>query len=436
MGASPQRAGWLPALFLLAALWVAWSEFVALRMDTDAEPFERLERLATIQPWGGLAAREAARQLEHRWRIAPELAEQGLQWQLARYPLDPWRWLLMARIQRSLELAAAGPDGAPERVARTSIDLATARSVQPMSREMQWQAVNLAQVFADADLIAHQLRLWLDGQPHMTDRALFLAARWIEDPGQRLDQVLPEGEDYLVRAMRFARSSRQPALAAAVWARLPQPRPAEDPALADYVHISLAHDDPAVTIALWTDLDPAYAPGRLPGGHFGLSLATLDALGWDFRMPRGAAVGLDQATPDGQDPNRVPLPASTPPAGSLRLDFAGTENINLVRPRVRFPVPEPGRYRISGWWRADALTTRSLPALVLRVEDGGPQRRIELPGQDFSWAPFAAEVEVEQADAMVLVHLHRRRTNAFDRDIAGALWLADLRFEPIREAPQ
>lgn len=432
MPALARRAGWLPLLLgipLLLALGVAASEYRALRTAGDLQPFEHLDRLAATQPWGGLSAREAARELEVRWRLDPAAAASALDWQLTRYPLDAWRWLLSARIQRELHLlqTAVPEDPAP----RHALDIGAAQAVHPRNRSMQWEAINLAQTFGDAGLVAEQLRLWLHGQPAAVDRALFLARRWLPDPGQRLDRVLPAGEDYLVSAMRHARATGQLDLASAVWARLPQPRAADDRALADYVHITLAANRTDVTMALWRDLDPAYRPGALPGGHFGVGLAALDALGWNFRLPAGARVRLDEALPE----HVAATPTGRIEPRSLRVDFNGNENINLNAPRLRFPVPEPGAYRLRGWWQAEYLTTRSLPALVVQTSTPRSAQRLTLPSAHFRWAPFEAEVHIDAPGDRVTLFISRRRTNAFDRNIAGTLWLADLHFEPLPEPP-
>ena len=429
MPAPTRRAAWLLGVPLLLAGWIAVSEYRSVRWDPELTPQDRLARLSSSQTWGGLAAREAARELEVRWRLDPSAAAQALDWQLARYPLDAWRWLLSARIQRELQRTQA--PAADHTRSRHALDIGVAQAVHPRNRNMQWQAINLAQTFGDAELVAEQLRLWLDGQPDAVDRALFLARRWLPEPGQRLDRVLPAGEAYLVSAMRHARATGQLDLASAVWARLPQPRPADDRALADYVHITLAANRTDITLALWQTLDPAYHPGALPGGHFGVGLAALDALGWDLRLPAGARLRLDPALPD-----RLPVdPEGRIQARSLRIDFDGNENLHLNAPRLRFPVPEAGAYRLRGWWQAEYLTTRSLPALVLQTGSPPKTLRLEVPSAHFRWAPFEAELHIDTPGDTVTLFLNRRRTNAFDRRIAGTLWLTGLHLEPMDAAP-
>ena len=408
---------------LLAAMWIAASEYMALRQAAEQDPITRLQTLPARQPWGGLAGRDLAGQLDARWRLDPEAASQALAWQLTRYPLDPWRWLLRARIDRDLN-----PDPA---LSRRRLEAAIA--IQPRHRELRWRAVNLAQHFGDVDLVADYLKLWLEDQPRQVDAALYIAVRWLPDPEQRLDRILPPGEDYLVQAMRHARISAQPELARTVWQRLDQPRAPNDEAVREYILSLLAAGDDAAVIALWQQLDPAYRPGNIPGGQFAFEPDALGSFGWDLRLPRGAE--LDRVTenlPAAILDHHPDSAAGTPAA--LRLRFDGNENIHLVRPLLRFPAPQPGRYRLSGWWRAQQLTTRSLPSLHLREVEGPMRARLDLPSADFSWQPFMLDVELTRPGDRLQLQIVRSQTRAFDRNLGGALYLAGLQLEPVLAA--
>ncbi|MFU8832425.1 MAG: hypothetical protein ACNA7J_09745 [Wenzhouxiangella sp.] len=399
---------------LLAATWVASSEFLQLRSLDIEQPSADLQRLQYSQPWGGLAAREAAANLEMRWRQNPGEAASALAWQLQRYPLDPWRWLLAARIDRQVADDAI----------RTAWLLDQAIVVQPGDRELRWRAVNLAQFFGEPDLLANQLRIWLADQPRQTGRALFLANRWLPEPGERLDKVLPMGEEFLIEAMRHARTSGQLDLADAVWARLSHPRGPEDRAVADYIHLALRSGEPADLARIWQELDPGYQPGDVPAGHFSYPFEELGAFGWELQMPAGVMVTRDEALPPDLPTQWPELPAR---AASLRLDFSGKENVNLVRPRINFPGPPAGRYRLQGWWRAEGLTTRVLPALRLNASESPVRLNLALPGQDFGWQRFESELVLDSDQEMLRLFIHRPSTQNFDRDIAGTLWLAGLR---------
>ncbi len=404
----------LLSVLALLALSIAASEYVNLRALDRDRPADSMERLQGTQPWGGLAGREAARLLETRWRLDPSASADGLWWQMHRYPMDPWRWLLLARVARQVD----------EHRPLVGDHMRTAVGIQPGSRAVRWQSAQLAQATGYPELVIEHLSLWLADQPHMSDRALFVANRWIDDPGEVVDRVLPATEDHFERAMRFARASQNPALAEALWQRLDHPRSPNERVVAEYIRIQQSVGDPNALMAVWQDLDPLYRPGQVPAGHFGFDTDELAAFGWNLREPEGVTIKiapLQDSTPENRKPstvNRV-----------LKVTFNGEENPNLRTPLVRFPMPDPGRYYLTGYWRGEGLTTRALPYIHVRNDDNGGRETLHVPGTDFDWTRFAIPVEITEPGQTVRLQFIRRSTGAFDRYIEGDVSLADLLIE-------
>lgn len=403
-------------LALVAALWLSASEYLVLRLPANpSDPAADVMRVARLQPWGGLAGRQAATAVAQDWRIDPESSLEAMSWHLSRYPMTKRRWMDRVRMLTTL-------DPEPDRLRQ---ELATALAVQPHHRELGWLRVNLAQQTGDTDLVIGQLRSWLQGQPNATGQALFVAGRWLPDPAERIDRVLPEGDAYLEAAMRYARSNQSAALAEAIWPRLSQPRPDGDRAMADYLHIMQRDGNEASVLALRQGLDPTYQPGDIPGGHFHGSTQWLTGMGWVLGMPEGVTLHLEQG--DNADwPDHI--------ASILRLDFAGTHNINLHSPRVQFALPHEGQWQLDGWWQADGLTTRSLPRLRLRALNQAQQQLVTVPSSSFDWQPFSTVLDIQEAGEPVELRLMRPSTQAFDRNIGGTLRLAALSLRPI-ESP-
>ena len=419
----------LLAIFSLAALLIAGFEFVNVRTMDRERPAVALERLGGSQPWGGLAGREAARLLETRWRLDPQASAEGLWWHLHRYPMDPWRWLLMSRIARQV-------DDQPELLPN---HMRTAVGIQPGNREVRWQSAQLAQAVGDPDLLVEHLRLWLSDQPHMSDRALFVAGRWIQDPGELVDRVLPDTEDHRERAMRYARTSRNPALADALWQRLDQPRSPDERVVAEYILVQQAAGDADALMAVWQDLDPRYQPGQVPAGQFAFNKQELPAFGWNLRTSEGVTIEPVKLDPDTR-PHQTSQPANKPTSQrldeistALQITFQGKENVNLNTPLIRFPIPEPGHYHLTGHWRAENLTTRALPYIHVRNEDGNSRHTLHVPGTDFEWTAFRIPIEITGPDQTVRFQFIRRATEAFDRYIEGTVWLAGLAIEAAGE---
>ncbi|WP_376694363.1 hypothetical protein [Wenzhouxiangella sp. EGI_FJ10409] len=409
--AALQSPGLVLVVPALIAAWIAGSEFAHLRWLDREAPAQSLLYLQATQPWGGLAARDGARLLESRWRLERQDARSALEWQLGRYPLDPWRWLLFSRMAFS--------DGADE--SRLADLLATAISVQPRNREVRWQAANLAQSTGRADLVFRQLRLLLAVNPRATGQALFIGSRWSPDPARLLENVLPEGKPYLEQAMNHARRTGSMPLAEAVWHRLieqhgPDAIAAGEPAFADYTYLAL-RQQPTRAMQAWAAVDPDYEPGQVPAGDFDYPVNVLPAFGWSLRMPKGANL------------ERTSLAnTTTKTPNALRVSFSGEHNLRLTTPAVRFPVARPGQYRLRGWWRAEDLTTRALPYLWLdtRSEDHRTRERVDVPAPDFGWTPFEIDFATHAPDQSVVFRLRRDSTDNFDRFIEGRVELAGL----------
>ena len=404
----------LLAIASLIALGIVFSEYCALgALDFDDDGASANE-LEVALPWGGLAGRRLAAAVEDHWRRYPEAAEGFLAWQLQRYPLDHSRWYQRAVIAQYL-----GRD--PDLVLA---HLEAAVAVQPRQRETRWRAATLAQLLGDPDLAVTHLRHWLDGQPNATEQALFTAGRWIHEPEELLDRVVPDGEAYLTAVLRFARQHSRVNLAQAAWARLPGPRPPGDASLLDYVDLALATGDHEAAMAAWADTFPDYRPGQVPNADFRHDLGSSNGLHWNTRMPAGSRVSRD-------------LQRFVTEPASLRLDFDGRESLRLGRPSVRIPVVQyDGVWVLSGYWRGQGMTTRALPYLSVGPE-GGRQVRVDLPAATFEWTPFRIEIEGEAGSmesVASLLHLQVGRDvpqHHFDRFLAGSLWLDALRLERL-----
>jgi len=403
----------LLAIAGLIALGIAFSEYRALGiLAFDADGASQGE-LQVALPWGGLAGRRLAAAVEDHWRRYPEAADDFLAWQLQRYPVDHSRWYQRAIIAQYL---GRDPD-----LVLAHLDAAVA--VQPRQRETRWRAATLAQLLGHPDLAATHLRQWLEGQPNATAQALFTAGRWIQEPEELLDRVVPDGEAYLTAVLRFARQHGRVNLARAAWTRLPGPRAPGDAGLLDYVDLALATGDHEAAMAAWAGTFSDYRPGQVPNADFLHDLGSPIGLNWNTRMPAGS-----QASRDLQ--RFVTAPAS------LRLEFDGRESLHLGRPSVRIPlVQHDGGWVLSGYWRGQGLTTRALPYLSVWPE-GGRRVRVDVPAATFEWTPFRIEIEAgpEVSVAAPLLHLQVGRDvpqHHFDRFLAGSLWLDALRVERL-----
>ncbi|MGK7294633.1 MAG: hypothetical protein ACNS61_02255, partial [Candidatus Wenzhouxiangella sp. M2_3B_020] len=171
-------------------------------------------------------------------------------------------------------------------------------------------------------------------------------------------------------------------------------------------------------LELWASVDPAFDGRGIANGGFSRPLGEAMGLNWRAdRLPGSVTVERDE-TETWSEP------------ASLRITFGGKDNVHLAAPSVRIPVDPGQRYRLSGHWRAEALTTRSLPYLYLAGANG-LRERIPVPVAEYDWEDWELEFTAPQDARLVTLSLRRNRTDNFDRNIDGTLWLDDVRLEPI-----
>lgn len=403
------RAVLLP-LAGLGALAVAVTEYRSLRALDHLPAEAAFARLQAQQPWSGLAGHELARRVANTRPIETALGESVLAWHLARAPLVPWFWYDRAVFSRARR----------EDWARILWHLDTAVAIQPHSRELRWRVATLAVRFGNTFVAEEHLRRWLEDQPQQTARALRLASNWIPEPEGLLTRVLPPGEAYLEQALAFAHRERRMGLGAAAWTQLPRPRAEGDEVLLNFVDLALATGWRTFAATAWAESYPEYVYGQVHNGDFQRELGAERGLNWRRRMPAGTAASRD-----------TDVFHSAP--ASLRVDFDGKSNPSLRQPSIQIPIPERSksdRWKLSGYWRGEGLTTRSLPYLHISG-DGAGEARLPLPAGDFDWEPFEIEIEFPRDGTVLTLQVRRDALRReFDRNIAGRLWLDALRTTP------
>lgn len=397
----------LLAVLLALGAYVMLADFRNYRQVRDIATPASPDSLSLPQPWGGYAWRQLARAAGNSWLLDPETARATIEKAARRYPVDAVQWLDLARMQarggRQLEVPAL---------------LAKARASQPFERQTLWTVAQIALQTGQPELAETQLRQWLVQYSGDTEQALFIARRWIEEPGDLIDRVLPPGPLFLQQAMAVARLRGDRPLAEAVWQRL-DPKPGlDEAAFLDYAQLLLDTGDAGDAFALWARRDPQLQAGVV-NGSFSRELGQDIALNWRGGAPAGVRIVRD-------------FNVSHSPPASLKIEFNGKENIQLAAPWILLPADAGRYYRLAGAWRAERLTTRSLPYLQLTAP-GGLRETLAMPAPDFDWQPFELEFRVPAEAGLLRLELRRDATQAFDRNIDGRLWLDSIALSPSDE---
>jgi len=406
-------ARWLPVAALALGAWIMLADFINLRAAHEFREPTPPGQLPLVQGWGGYGWRALARLAGNAAVLAPEAAVKALETAAVRYPLDSVQWLDLAAIH-----ARAG------RAEATETALNKARAVQPYRRDALWRAAQIALQTGAPALAERQLRRWLEMFPGDTGQALFIGQRWIDSPGELLDRMLPPGPEYLVASLDVARRNGDLALAEAAWQRLDPKPQREDAAFLDYIELLLARDALDDAVALWKDHEPGFGYCRVANGSFEYALGEGLGFNWRSRAPGGVRIERDF-----DEYNSAPA--------SLMIAFNGKENVALSAPWTTIPLDGGGHYELTGRWRADHLTTRALPYLQISAASAGQLARIDVPQSSFGWQTWQARIEVPEGTRLLRLQLRRDRTNNFDRNIDGRLWLDDITITPAEPpAPQ
>jgi len=401
------------AAMLLAATYVMWADFFNLRHSIQLTSPATPDALPWPQPWGGMAWLELATLASRSGPESPAIARRMLQQRVRNYPITPRPWLDLARLESRRATTGSA------RAADVAALLRKAQATRPRDRDALWSAAQIALQTGDSALAERQLRSWLREFPADTGRALFIGARWIAAPGELLDRMLPPGREYLAQAMSVARRHQDRALGDAVWTHLSPPSDANDPVFLDYIELLMNDGDSGRATKLWMRHD--------------LSLGQLGVTNGSFDRPLGAPLGLNWRiahAPASVRIERDPDEYVSAPA-SLRIAFNGKENIVLTAPSMRLPAIPGQHYRLAGMWRATGLTTRALPYVLVTDAGGAQLARLEVPANDFVWREWSVRFESSENTTGIEFAIRRDRTNAFDRNIDGQLWLDDLRLEAV-----
>jgi hypothetical protein len=382
------------------------ADFINVRLDFGDRLAQQKELLALPQPWGGYAWRELNRTYGADWREAPEAADEFLRRSSVLYPIDAFQWLDRAQI------AAAAGD-----LAGVDQRLAVATDLQPKNRLALWTATQIALASGNERLAERQIRQWLVDHPRDVERGLFVGRRWLDDPGELIDRVLPVGRDYLDAAISVARRQRDLLLARAAWSRL-EPEPAfQTPSFLDYIEVLIDSGQLDEASELWQRHDATAIDVGIANGSFDREFGEPYGFNWRVdRVPNGVRIDRD-----------LEEFASEP--ASLQVRFNGKNNVRLSRPWKRIPVDAGARLELTGKWRAERITTRARPYLLIVAEGARYQTRLDLPRDTFDWTAFRIEIDVPPETRILRFAVRRDSTDDFDRYIDGTLWLDDLALE-------
>jgi hypothetical protein len=167
----------------------------------------------------------------------------------------------------------------------------------------------------------------------------------------------------------------------------------------------LPRDEPASPSLIWNG---DFARDFLNGG-----------LDWRWNSSLvGASIGFEAAPPSSE-------------GRSLRLDFSGGENLNLMEPQQFVPVEPSRRYHFHALLKTEGLTTENgISFLISDPNHGAAVVATENFTGTHSWTPVDADYTTTPATHFMSIQVRRAPSRLFDNKLSGTAWVGEVSLTP------
>jgi hypothetical protein len=304
-----------------------------------------------------------------------------------------------------------------------------AQQAYPLSADVSWRFGNFLLRHNRQAEAYQEIRQALSVQPALTALAISRCWQSSQDIEKILKLALPAEPAAYWGAIDFLVDAREPDAAMVVWKRLMAGRPVfllqRSFHLQDML-IDTGHPEDARTVwkqslaAAAVPKDSHETGSLVWNGGFERALLN-GGLGWRFRNVPGAALSFDPREVHSQE-------------RSLRVVFDGTANVDFQQPWQYLVLQPNTRYRLSAYFRTEALTTSSGIRLELEETHFGNavEATANLSGTQ-PWAPSEIVFTTGAETKLVRLVLRRRPSPKLDNKISGTIWMDDVSVVPLRE---
>lgn len=319
-----------------------------------------------------------------------------------------------------IDLSTAYEDLGNYAQAREALDRAEA--VYPLSAEVTFAYGNFLMRRQDYSEGYKKVRRAVTSDPKLLPLAISRTWRASEDVNSLLDDALPANVGAYLEALNFLAQINQPDAGLAVWQRLVGLKsPIDLSRTFPFFNVLIASDRAQDASRVWSE---ALAADGIPDGADANHSLVWDGdftqdfinggLGWYRDSPPGVYIGFD-----------------SPPPGkrgrSVRLDFNGGVNPDLVAVRQFVPVEPSTTYHFHAYLRTDQITTDS----GIRIAISDPYHgavNILTDGLIGSvpWKPIDVDVSTGPQTHFVLIQLIRHPSLAFENKLSGSAGIADV----------
>jgi len=372
---------------------------------------DQMERGVALEPENAAAWDRLGRARETNFEnLDPAGAVADFQKAVARVPLSADYWMDLAVGYESI-------GNIP--LAREALN--RARAAYPGSALVAWAYGNfLLRQDDDAEGFA-QINHALRADPKLVPLAVSRVWHLSQDPNILLNQVLPADEDAYFQAIDFMAAGGQPAPAVVIWQRLLSlGKPVELRRSFPILELLIQTDHSEDASRVWREaLAAAGLPHNEPGNHsliwngdFAGDFAN-GGLDWRWNFPFGASIDFDAPPPSG--------------GRSVRLDFGGVANLDLMQPLEFVPVEPSRRYHFHAMLKTEGITTEY--GVLFSITDPN-HHAVNILTENFTgshpWTPVDVDFATGAETHFLLVQVRRFQSRMFENKLNGTAWISDV----------
>ena len=395
--------------FQASKIWLADHRVQSGRLDL-------MERGAALEP-GNAEAWDRLGGMR-QWDLMnpdPQRAVADLERAIKDDPLSAHDWM---------DLAAAYEDAGDIPRARAAFE--RAKSVYPSSGEVAWLYGNFLLRRQEYDAGYAQVQRAVNSDPTLLPLAITRTWRANQDVQILLDRVIPPNGSGYFQALDFLATNHQLDAALVVWQRLlAQGKPIAlsraFPFLTELIQQERSEDARRVWLEALAAAGLPHEPPRnhslVWNGDFSQDFAN-GGLDWHWDGPAGVMVDFD-SVPSGRS------------GRSLRLDFSGGINVDLLDPYQYVPVEPSRAYRFHASLRTQSLTTESGARMSIQEPfHRSPELLSENLMGTHPWTSVDADLMTGPDTHFLRIRLRRIPSRLFDNKLGGSVWLADVSLTP------
>jgi tetratricopeptide (TPR) repeat protein len=373
---------------------------------------DQMERGAALEPENAAAWDRLGRARETNFENLDSVgAVADFQKAVARVPLSPAYWMDLAN---GYEAIGNVP------LAREAFT--RARASYPASAVVAWGYGNFLLRQNDYDAGFAQIKQALQADSKLVPLAVSRVWHLNQDADLLLNQVLPANQDAYFQAIDFMQENRQPSAALAIWQRLlslgkPFELRRSFPLLGLLIQTDRAEDASRV----WREaLTAAGIPYNEPAnrlliwnGDFTRDFLN-GGLDWRWNFPFGTSIDFDTAPPSSG-------------GRSLRLDFSGGANLDLMEPLQFVPVEPNRRYHFHAAVKTEGITTENgISFLISDPNNGAPMVTTENLTGPHTWTPVDVNYATAPVTHFLSIQLRRSPSRLFENKLSGTAWIGDV----------